>query len=171
VATLGRRHAEPIERLGDAGAAGRWLVLAGVLPQEAKPKVSAAQLDALRDLREAIHRLVRAAKAGRALDARDVATLNVAAARRDLAPQLVSRGTGAALWEGRNPIDAALASIARDAVLLLTRAPFDRIKECENDNCSLVFLDESQSGRRRWCSMERCGNLAKIHKYRRRSKS
>jgi predicted RNA-binding Zn ribbon-like protein len=31
-----------------------------------------------------------------------------------------------------------------------------------------VFLDETQGGRRRWCSMERCGNLVETAGYRAR---
>ncbi|WP_330324081.1 CGNR zinc finger domain-containing protein [Streptomyces pseudovenezuelae] len=38
----------------------------------------------------------------------------------------------------------------------------ERVKECENPSCSLLFLDDSQARRRRWCSMDRRGNLAKI---------
>ncbi|WP_329599495.1 CGNR zinc finger domain-containing protein [Streptomyces pseudovenezuelae] len=38
----------------------------------------------------------------------------------------------------------------------------ERVKECENPSCSLLFLDDSQARRRRWCSMGRCGNRAKI---------
>jgi predicted RNA-binding Zn ribbon-like protein len=62
----------------------------------------------------------------------------------------------------------ALATIARDAVRLLGGPRATRIKECEHPDCSLVFLDETQSGRRRWCSMARCGNLVKIKSYRER---
>ena len=51
--------------------------------------------------------------------------------------------------------------IARDAVRLLGGPQASRIKECQHPDCSLVFLDETQSARRRWCSMERCGNLVK----------
>ncbi|MFF1909458.1 CGNR zinc finger domain-containing protein [Kitasatospora sp. NPDC058218] len=36
-------------------------------------------------------------------------------------------------------------------------------------DCSLLFLDDSQARRRRWCSMDRCGNLAKIAGYRARA--
>ncbi|MDT7658136.1 MAG: hypothetical protein QOF38_2851, partial [Pseudonocardiales bacterium] len=51
---------------------------------------------------------------------------------------------------------------------LLGGARATRIKECAHPDCSLVFLDETQSGRRRWCSMDRCGNLVKIKGYRER---
>jgi predicted RNA-binding Zn ribbon-like protein len=60
------------------------------------------------------------------------------------------------------------AGIARDAIRLLGGPQASRIKECQHPDCSLVFLDETQSARRRWCSMERCGNLVKTAGYRAR---
>ena len=30
----------------------------------------------------------------------------------------------------------------------------------------LLFVDQSRPGSRRWCSMQRCGNLAKVRSYR-----
>ena len=36
----------------------------------------------------------------------------------------------------------------------------DRVKACPGDDCGWLFLD--RSGRRRWCSMDSCGNRAKV---------
>ncbi|MFE7743242.1 CGNR zinc finger domain-containing protein [Nocardia sp. NPDC057455] len=33
-------------------------------------------------------------------------------------------------------------------------------------DCGLLFVDASRPGRRRWCSMDRCGNLSKVRRYR-----
>ncbi|HIC14689.1 MAG TPA: CGNR zinc finger domain-containing protein, partial [Gemmatimonadetes bacterium] len=45
-----------------------------------------------------------------------------------------------------------------------------RIRQCASEDCIYWFLDTSKSGRRRWCSMARCGNRAKVAKhYRQRS--
>jgi hypothetical protein len=52
VATLGRRHATPVERIPNAAALGRWLVAAGLLPST--PAVSKAHLKQAHQLREAI---------------------------------------------------------------------------------------------------------------------
>jgi predicted RNA-binding Zn ribbon-like protein len=73
-------------------------------------------------------------------------------------------------WGAHHPVDAALATLARDVVDLLNGSRTPRIKECEHPDCSLLFFDDSQSGRRRWCSMERCGNLVKIAGYRQRAR-
>jgi predicted RNA-binding Zn ribbon-like protein len=77
-------------------------------------------------------------------------------------------GSTQGVTTGGHPFDAALSTVARDAIDLLTGPRADRVKECEHPDCSLLFLDDSQSGNRRWCSMERCGNLAKISGYRTR---
>ena len=51
-----------------------------------------------------------------------------------------------------------LASIARDAILLLGSEAATRLRQCEGESCALLFLDTSRSGERRWCSMSGCGN-------------
>lgn len=178
VGTLGRRHAEPVERIPDAAVLADWLVAAGVLAT--RPAATDGQLADLRDLREAVHRLTRATMAGQHWAGADVTLVNEVAARPDLAPQLPVGTHGAVptapsvpapLRAPGHPVDAALATLARDAVALLTGARTARIKECEYPDCSLLFFDDSQSGARRWCSMDRCGNLAKIAGYRKRVRS
>lgn len=44
----------------------------------------------------------------------------------------------------------------------------DRLRVCEG--CGTVFLDSSANGSRRWCTMQRCGNRAKVRAYRAREK-
>ena len=178
VATLGRRHAVPVERLPDEDALVRWLAHAGLVPDDDAPvTASARQLADARQLREAVNRLVRATvprtgatKRG-GYPADDVALVNAVARRADLAPQLTGRGAGEARrgWVADDPVDAALSTLARDAIDLLTGAASARVKECAHPDCSLLFLDDSQAGRRRWCSMERCGNLVKVAAYRSRA--
>ncbi|MFF4272675.1 CGNR zinc finger domain-containing protein [Streptomyces sp. NPDC001536] len=166
VATLGKRHATPKERLPDPAALARWLTEAELAVGEEPAQVTARDLADARVLREAVNRLVRTAMAGREPEAADVELVNEAAAKPDLAPQL-----GEARWTARHPARAALATVARDAVLLAGGPLIERVKECGNPDCSLLFLDDSQARRRRWCSMERCGNLAKVSGYRSRSRA
>jgi predicted RNA-binding Zn ribbon-like protein len=51
-----------------------------------------------------------------------------------------------------------------NAVELLRDYP-GRIRSCHNDHCVLWFFDTSKSGQRRWCTMERCGNRAKVKRH------
>ncbi len=65
---------------------------------------------------------------------------------------------------------ALLAAVARDAVELLTD-PVARagLRQCEGDNCPIVYLDTSRGRRRRWCSSEVCGNRERVARHRRRA--
>lgn len=60
----------------------------------------------------------------------------------------------------------ALASIAAAAVELFGNDSDGSVHRCEGQRCYLLFVDTSPSGRRRWCSMQRCGNRAKVRKHR-----
>jgi len=63
-----------------------------------------------------------------------------------------------------------LQPIALSAARIVTEVNPTRIRQCASSNCMYWFLDTSKSGRRRWCSMSRCGNRAKVAKhYRQRS--
>ncbi|HWU95764.1 MAG TPA: CGNR zinc finger domain-containing protein, partial [Sphingomonas sp.] len=55
-----------------------------------------------------------------------------------------------------------------EAALLLGGDQAGRIRRCEADGCAMLFLDTSRGGERRWCSMKRCGNKAKVAEFRRR---
>jgi predicted RNA-binding Zn ribbon-like protein len=59
-----------------------------------------------------------------------------------------------------------LSTLARDAIYLFTGPLAERIRVCAADDCGLLFVDQSRPGGRRWCSMQRCGNLAKVRKHR-----
>jgi predicted RNA-binding Zn ribbon-like protein len=49
---------------------------------------------------------------------------------------------------------------------LLQRDDLDRLRECRR--CTHLFLDHGRGQGRRWCSMARCGNRAKVETYRAR---
>jgi predicted RNA-binding Zn ribbon-like protein len=46
----------------------------------------------------------------------------------------------------------------------------ERIRTCEHEDCILHFIDTSKSGKRRWCSMETCGNRHKAAEFYARKK-
>ena len=83
-------------------------------------------------------------------------------------------------WIGRyrtNTIgDAAFTGIhiagdvvALDAAQMLgTPAERARIRICASGTCSARFYDRSPAGRRRWCSMQACGNVEKARRHRAR---
>lgn len=94
--------------------------------------------------------------------------LNELAAQPCLVPRLLPGPTQT--WVGVQGVRSLISSIARDAIDVFGGPRTARLKRCEGSRCSLVFVDTSRSGRRRWCSMERCGNRAKVAAHRRRRK-
>ncbi|WBP88045.1 CGNR zinc finger domain-containing protein [Kitasatospora cathayae] len=132
-------------------------------------RISADQLAAARTLRDALWRLTAARAHGTTGTPEDHAALNRAAAHPSLVPQIAPDGTAAAPL----PADGAqlVSTLARDAIALLTGPYADRIRECGGHNCRLLFVDASRPGRRRWCSMERCGNRNKVRALRARRES
>jgi len=166
VATLAGRQREPFERLAAPDDLSRWLELTGLA---AGAQCDAELLRAARELREAIYRVVVAARERAAAEAVDVELVNAWARRPPRSPQL-----DAALGlftVGPAPARAALGELARGAIDLVTGRQLARIRNCAGPSCSLMFIDHSRPGRRRWCSMERCGNRAKTASYRRRRRA
>lgn len=79
----------------------------------------------------------------------------------DVGPPLRTR------FEPRGPL-AALTPIALSAVEVAFGVAPARLRECDGEDCVRWFVDISKGGRRRWCSMARCGNRAKAARYRKR---
>jgi predicted RNA-binding Zn ribbon-like protein len=163
VATVGERWRRSFERLRTPEDLARWIVLTGML--DVPPAVSASELTAGRTLREAINRLARP---GIEPGPGDREELNRWAARAPLAPQLTSDAK--LEWIGDRPVAAMFATIARDAVDLLSGPLAGRIRECGAPDCALLFVDRSRPGRRRWCSTAACGNRVRTKAYRARRK-
>jgi len=126
---------------------------------------TAADLAATKRLRAAHRAIAEALIAGEALPPRAVATVNRAAARPPLVPRLDAAG-GLALQPGTTT--QALATLARDLQQLVASPLARRVRVCASDSCGLIFVDASRPGRRRWCSMERCGTIAKTRAHRAR---
>ena len=128
--------------------------------------VSTEEFEVALSLREAIWRLAQAIRQNETPLAEDVDTINRVAATPDLPPQLVLDGLQQ-VWHSP-AATAGLSIIARDAIDLFSGELRSRIKQCENPNCGLMFVDASRPGKRRWCLMKRCGNMAKTSQYRKR---
>ncbi|MFE6049565.1 CGNR zinc finger domain-containing protein [Kitasatospora sp. NPDC056446] len=138
------------------------------LPADAV-RVSAPELADARTLRDALWRVAAAHAHGRTGAPEDYAALNRAAEHPPLVPRIAPDGTAA----DPPPADGTqlVSTLARDAIALLTGPHADRVRECGAHNCRLIFVDTSRPGRRRWCSMERCGNRHKVRALRARRES
>lgn len=164
----------PDERLDAPEPLRAWIVRSGLVPA-ATPlaHVDSAWLVGFRELRGQISQLVRRSIGS---DARPydipLTRVNDLARAAPPAPRAVRGEDGALVRQLDGPpgCDALLAVIARDAVELLTD-PVARtsLRECEGDNCPIVYLDTSRGRRRRWCSSEVCGNRERVARHRRRA--
>lgn len=132
-------------------------------------QVSSREFKTALSLRESIWRAAQAIRQGESPLAEDIETINRAASAPDLAPQFVQDGSGQ-VWSSSPTARAALSTIARDAIDLFSGELRSRIRKCANPNCELMFVDASRPGKRRWCLMKRCGNMAKTSQYRRSKK-
>jgi predicted RNA-binding Zn ribbon-like protein len=146
-----------------AFALGRLLVAVGALSTQ--PAVRPEEVADAAVLRAAIARCGHAAADGAQLPEGDVATINSFAG--DEAPVPVLRSDGSRVLAATDPVRAALAAVARDAIETLASAR-GTLRVCEGPRCEVIFVDRSRAGKRRWCSMTRCGNLTKVTAFRRR---
>ncbi|AOR33989.1 hypothetical protein BFF78_25700 [Streptomyces fodineus] len=164
----------PVERLDGVVSLRAWIGGAGLVPAGTPlDRADGSWLVGFRELRVHVGQLVRAlhAVAAPSYD-RSLARVNELARAATPAPCAV-RGEDGGLVRGlAEPPGCAglLALVARDAVELLTD-PVARaaVRECEGDNCPLVYLDTSRGRRRRWCSSEVCGNRERVARHRRRA--
>ncbi|RSL28750.1 CGNR zinc finger domain-containing protein [Salibacterium salarium] len=72
--------------------------------------------------------------------------------------------------EGITASDHVLYNIVDSIIHTLDSISINRIRKCEHQECSLYFVDTSKSGKRRWCSMELCGNRKKAAEFYARKK-
>jgi predicted RNA-binding Zn ribbon-like protein len=149
------------ETIHAASDLGEWL--AGRFPEVLDGATDRDLTDA-RALRTAISRAAQAVSHGQGIPSGDIDLINLFAATPDIAPAL-GGGTRQA-GRSRAKASQALSVLAREAVELFAVDPTDRIRECAAEDCDLIFYDESRSNNRRWCSMQRCGNRAKVRAHR-----
>jgi predicted RNA-binding Zn ribbon-like protein len=117
-------------------------------------------------LREALHRAAVATLDGRPVGAHDLAILQETLA----ADQGVDIHHDGARLRLTRPADTAvaLAWLARQAAVDLTGPTRERLHACGDATCAGIFIDHS--GRRRWCSDERCGVRARVRAHRARER-
>jgi predicted RNA-binding Zn ribbon-like protein len=152
------------ELLHDADSLAQWLGVIletdGIVSGRDGPDGVAAA----RRLRGAIWAAAHDVIAGRRIQDTCRRIINATAEREPCIPRLGSDGVA-----GLAPpvtVDRLLSTLARDAIDLFGGPLAGRIRACEAADCQLLFVDQSRPGGRRWCSMQRCGNLAKVRRHR-----
>jgi len=181
----GRAAAEggPEETLVSYAALLAWCRRAGILGAATASELerlaasTPARAETVRNeaiaLREAVFHLADATRQGRTAPKADLAVLNRCLLEypegRALAPS-----QGRLVWRSHGDgidLGSPLGAIARLAADLLVTAEPESIRCCAGPGCGWLFHDTSPNKRRRWCSMEACGNRAKARRHYQRVKA
>ncbi|MBM3554222.1 MAG: hypothetical protein FJX47_01535 [Alphaproteobacteria bacterium] len=162
-----RGSAVPTEDFPDLAAVLAWC-RTNVPPLGASPKnLGPEALARARELREGIYAVFFAIAQGEKPKPAALAGIGEGA-EQALRLGIARDGEGFAWRVRADPKDAIgtmLAPVLWSAWDLLVSPRLGRLRHCANDACLWLFLDDSKSGTRRWCSMAACGNRAKAHRH------
>lgn len=161
---VGRYSDAPVDLVEEPDRLRAWLTQWGLAPTGA---VTADDVEAAQVLREALHRLARASAAGTSPAAHDVRVVDQYLSYD--APVRLRRGTEGLTARPPRTTREALGRLARQAVDDLSGPNAARLRTCGDEECSGVYVDPT--GRRRWCSDERCGVKARVRAHRARAKA
>ena len=125
-------------------------------------------------LREAIHGLLDAARRGKRPLPAQLGKINHWLASANVTPRLTAKAGGYS-WDNQQSEaepSALLGRLAHSAgELLVSDEQLHRVGCCAGPGCGWLYLDTSPNRRRRWCSMEGCGNRAKAKRHYQRSRA
>jgi predicted RNA-binding Zn ribbon-like protein len=180
--TIASPRGEPVEYMADGAALLRWLVASGLVGEAEVRRLlrrfSAAELDAVARqavaLREWLRPIVqRSAASGAAkVSGGELQALNAVLARGSRRLEIARRRGGyltrhTLQWDSAREL---LVPVGDAIAELLSTVDFGLVRNCGAPACTLWFLDRTKGHRRQWCSMEVCGNRAKVRAHRRRAR-
>jgi predicted RNA-binding Zn ribbon-like protein len=178
-----RRRHEPEELLPDYFGLVDWSVRAGTLsPTGARrlaaaarkhPHAAAGAFAKALVLREAFYRTVLAHAHGEIPP--ELGLAQVVYSYAEAVEQARLSVDGASYeWtfdKSTGDLDRPWWPVAVSAAELLTSPELARVRECEGRGCGWLFLDESRSRTRRWCSAAGCGNRERVRRYYERART
>jgi predicted RNA-binding Zn ribbon-like protein len=183
VNTLMWRGSDPADSLHNLGDVISWLETNRVFAPPGLAELSrwldglaADQAGALLrrtlEIRETLHKVLCAAATTDALPREQLQPLNELL-RTTPARDHLTDGGSVLGWkiELNSSSPALLTPILWSVADLVLSVDTKRLRQCANERCLWLFLDDSKSGTRRWCSMQACGNRAKAHRHYQRHKS
>jgi predicted RNA-binding Zn ribbon-like protein len=166
---------EATELLPDFAAVLRWFRASGLVGSRKARELRRqwGESDRARQVVESLHRLrenlrkeVIRLEAGADVRRATVDEVNKLMASHPMRTRLIPTGDGLirtdAYCDAQEPEDL-LGPVAYSIATLF--ADLDRAKIRKCSNCVLHFYDISKKGTRRWCSMQMCGNRAKVATY------
>ncbi|MGI5380351.1 CGNR zinc finger domain-containing protein [Streptomyces sp. CA-251387] len=148
-----------------------WALQADRLPDEVPQEVTAADLTAVRAVREHIARALDHLLLGDEPMATDLEALNQTQRAAPAIDELAWDGSTVTATRRRDgsPGRRLAACLAEAAAELLADPAVTRIRKCEADDCVMLFLPTHP--RRRWCSAARCGNRMRVARHYQRHKA
>lgn len=158
----GRYRSVSTDAIETPAALRAWLRAYSLEPTAAVTEDDVRQFQAVR---EAMHHLAAASVRGEPMPSGDVRLLSHAL-QSDRALSLRKHRDGFAVGRPETAAEA-LGRLARQAVHDLSDSYQPHLRACGDDTCSGIFLDPT--GRRRWCSDERCGNRMRVRAHRART--
>jgi predicted RNA-binding Zn ribbon-like protein len=164
---------EAVELLPDGSALAHWLGVAGLVNERDSARLArrwaapefAAAIEELRQFRESVREAVLKIEEGDSVSLGALKNVNRLLAAYPYVDQVVETDSGLE----RRPHFApevpahAFAPLVAAFADLLTATPASRVRKC--NSCVLHFYDTSKKGTRVWCSMNLCGNRAKVAAY------
>ena len=117
------------------------------------------------DLREVTFRIFSALAGGSQADGGDLKHLSTFWQEGQGHARLVRSAGGFSLgWDDEPCLESLLRAVASSAIHLLTAPQVRQVRSCDGALCDWLFVDASRNHLRRWCSMDECGNRAKMHR-------
>ena len=161
VDTLADRYGSPNDLIATPEELSKWVKLANIYSDE-DVTFSGRDLSIAKDIREAVYTCSIAILENAQMSTEDVNILNNIAIQPDFRPQIYN---GELIKVAESPVNAVLSVIAADAIRLLDKANWPKIRECPD--CRMIFEDNSRRQNRKWCSSNSgCGNRAKVRRHR-----
>lgn len=182
VNTVTGRDQEPRDWLDGYARLLEWAALVRLLPEKnlraltkklhSEPAAAARALTRAKELREELFALVSAVASGSTPPKSALASLREHWLAGTQAHELRFEDGHviADIRSDATDFDLIAAMVAYRMVEHIMPQPVERLRVCSGANCSWVFIDSSKAGRRRWCDMSVCGNVAKAQRFYARSR-
>ena len=117
------------------------------------------------ELRETIYRIFTALAGGSKVDESDLQHLGATWQAGQAHLHLVYSSGGFSLsWDDEPCLERLARLVAASAIHLLTSPQMHPVRICSGERCDWLFIDTSRNHLRRWCSMDECGNRAKMQR-------
>lgn len=168
--TMVMRNKQPTDLLADPSNTRSWLEENGLLLSGMNPPLGEVKHDHIRTrltaLREIFTQVLNDLERQFSLSAPVYDEIKKCTEALEVKLTMSCQGTKLELkCEGKTPLDQIGYTLIHSMFDTLSSISPDRIRKCEHEDCILHFVDVSKSGRRRWCSMEQCGNRHKAAQF------